>query len=557
MKRRRPSRLGFLPQVPAVCLLAQQERWRRETAHSDPNECNSGILVSCRRHHSDRSEGGSFDLKSKRKRGDMPVVRKVDKGDLDRAVRATCSSDTKQAALDHLLSDMYAATSKKPRDALLKTWVKLHVSWFGEEGCQPFPLNEIILVRVSAMFKVGGYRSFKNYLSRAKDHHLQLGYQWSEALNRTSQKCVRSVLRGLSGASRSEAFDLMAIVSTLRASDGCLAEGGPQQPLALIVCATYFMLRELEASAVDRSDVTLNAGSVTISLPVSKTDWEAKGCKRTWACVCDRNIPCPYHVLLQHCRQFDAAGLKAGSPLFPDRRGNYCTKAGVVDTIRAAAEASGMQIRDSDGNHRLSGHTFRITGARFLAATGLDPITIQLLGRWGSNAVLTYLAEAPLLSLNQRIKPLDTQRLKTCDDASHLDFGELDRRVNAMEMLAVHRQSQDRLDDLQRDISALQRNVEDHSDQLKGISIALEDRQIIETKRIINTISGVEHRAVIALSASPHTWKTKCGWRFAGKFNAETFDENASLIHAYRMCPKCHLLPDSDDESSSSSSSDD
>jgi hypothetical protein len=35
------------------------------------------------------------------------------------------------------------------------------------------------------------------------------------------------------------------------------------------------------------------------------------------------------------------------------------------------------------------------------------------------------------------------------------------------------------------------------------------------------------------------------------------FDENASLIHAYRMCPKCHLLPDSDDESSSSSSSDD
>ena len=64
---------------------------------------------------------------------------------------------------------MYAATSKKPRDALLKTWVRLHTCWFGEDGQPAFPLNEIKLVRVSALFKSGGYKSFKNYLSRAKD----------------------------------------------------------------------------------------------------------------------------------------------------------------------------------------------------------------------------------------------------------------------------------------------------------------------------------------------------------------------------------------------------
>jgi hypothetical protein len=52
------------------------------------------------------------------------------------------------------------------------------------------------------------------------------------------------------------------------------------------------------------------------------------------------------------------------------------------------------------------------------------------------------------------------------------------------------------------------------------------------------------------MTASSHTWKTKCGWRFAGKFNAE----NIPLIHTYRTCPKCHLLPESDEDNLSSSS---
>ena len=116
------------------------------------------------------------------------------------------------------------------------------------------------------MFKSGGYKSYKNHLSRAKDHHLQLGYQWTEALNRTSQKCARLVLRGLAGASRPEAFDLKAVVSCLDGMESNKVDGCPAHPLALVVCATFFMLRELEASAVDRADVMFSEGSVTLSL---------------------------------------------------------------------------------------------------------------------------------------------------------------------------------------------------------------------------------------------------------------------------------------------------
>ena len=36
MKRRKLSRLAFLPQVPAVRLIAQQEHWRRNIVAGDP-----------------------------------------------------------------------------------------------------------------------------------------------------------------------------------------------------------------------------------------------------------------------------------------------------------------------------------------------------------------------------------------------------------------------------------------------------------------------------------------------------------------------------------------
>ena len=98
-----------------------------------------------------------------------PSFRRVDKGDLERAVTASGSAAGKQRALDQLVYDMYAATLKKPRDALLQTWVRLHTCWFGEDGQPAVPPDEIKLVRVSALFKSGGYKSFKNYLSRAKD----------------------------------------------------------------------------------------------------------------------------------------------------------------------------------------------------------------------------------------------------------------------------------------------------------------------------------------------------------------------------------------------------
>lgn len=556
MRRRRPPRFGFLPQIPCGSLLTSHDRGSELGSSASTNDLESGITLVNLRHPSDKSEGETLQGRVKRKRNDMPIVRHVDKGDAERAVSACESAATKQSALDSLLNDMYATTSKKPRDALLKTWVRLHTCWFGDEESSPaFPLDEIKLVRVSALFKSGGYKSFKNYLSRAKDQHLALGFGWSESLNRVAQKCTRSVTRGLANAKRSEAFDLPAVTKALEENQIEPSSDGPRHPRAMVITATYFMLRELEASAIDRDDVMFSSDSVTLSLPVSKTDWEAKGCTRSWSCLCDRGLPCPFHTLLQHCDLLDSQGYASDSPLFPSHGGGYCTKAGVVRMIRLAAQMAGMEMQSADGVYRLSGHTFRITGARYLSAAGLDPITIQLLGRWGSNAVLTYLAEAPLMSMNHRIKSLDSQRLDRATADTRPNFQEIDRRADVRAMLDDREQLKLRMKSLEDKISNISQQMEQHADEMQGVSVVLENFGQ-ETWRVINTRSCVEHCAQVRLSSSPHTWRTRCGWAFSGKKNAETFNETASLIHAYKKCPKCHQADSSDESSSAHSASD-
>ena len=44
-----------------------------------------------------------------------------------------------------------------------------------------------------------------------------------------------------------------------------------------------------------------------------------------------------------------------------------------------------------DGSEAITGHSLRVTGAQGLARFGLDAWTIQLIGRWGSAAILRYI----------------------------------------------------------------------------------------------------------------------------------------------------------------------
>ena len=83
-------------------------------------------------------------------------------------------------------------------------------------------------------------------------------------------------------------------------------------------------------------------------------------------------------------------------PLFPAADGSAVTKDRMVATIVEAARRLEVPLAAPDGSARVSGHSLRVTGAQGLAKAGLDVWAIQLLGRWGSAAVLGYIREVPL-----------------------------------------------------------------------------------------------------------------------------------------------------------------
>ena len=104
--------------------------------------------------------------------------------------------DCRQSALRSLQNDMYAATSRGPRDAQYQTWRKFHCWWFGKD-VPMLPLTEEKIKAMSSLFKVGGYKSYRNYLSRIREEHIKAGFQGTDHINLVSQKCSRLVLRGL------------------------------------------------------------------------------------------------------------------------------------------------------------------------------------------------------------------------------------------------------------------------------------------------------------------------------------------------------------------------
>ena len=56
----------------------------------------------------------------------------------------------------------------------------------------------------------------------------------------------------------------------------------------------------------------------------------------------------------------------------------------------------GLDTLTRSGAPRFTGHSFRVTGAMWLASSGIDVWRIQLHGRWGSDTVLRYVRLAPL-----------------------------------------------------------------------------------------------------------------------------------------------------------------
>lgn len=325
--------------------------------------------------------------------------------------------------------------------------------------------------------------------------------------------------------------------------------------------AVFFLLRELEAASATWEDVVVSedAKTITLTLPSSKTDWAAKGCRRTWGCVCSQGRPCVYHTMMDY-RKWTLQRQNLVGPLFVDSAGNGCSKAAVIATLREAISRTGAVVTDATGKHLYSGHAFRITGARTLSSWGLDTITLQLLGRWGSLAILSYIAEAPLSDLARR---LHQGGLDALPPALRAGSTSIMRRLTDFD--AMLKQILERVGSLETDarefdrklsgdirltVAELEDRLDEHEASLTGIGIALEQDNGRQPTFVLNEISGALHKSLIDLKGCPRKWKTFCGWPFAGIGHVCTFANGEPQGVSFKRCHRCFSdVHESDDSS--------
>jgi hypothetical protein len=352
-------------------------------------------------------------------RSDAPVVRNVRRGSAVGALDALADFGV-QTLVEELVQDRSARSSSAAVASWLHTWERFHGAAFSQTS-PAVPLVPVTvrgIVAVASLFKRGGYRSFANYATAIKSAHVGAGYEWDQLLSHTMTWCTRSVMRGVGPARQSQPFWFKGLLS-LNRSPAPLVSGGPHGPIHMALLATMFLLREVEVSNSLISAWSFNVPELELTwhLPSSKSDSAALGTSRSWGCLCGLDsVCCPFHVALQHITWLKASpffALDRDTPLFPAMGGGVPSKLLVVETFEAIGSLLGQDLQSPQGLRLFGGHTPRVTGAQLLGALGIDINKIRLLARHSGEAIMRYVAEAPLKSLRKDLGLLEAASSST------------------------------------------------------------------------------------------------------------------------------------------------
>merc|ERR1711983_61239 len=118
------------------------------------------------------------------------------------------SAENRASIIARFVEDIGAPSTRSTTSSLWTTWEEFHTRMAGTSvPVLPLTVSKVFLV--AALFKEGGYRAFKSYLSEAKDMHVMAGYAWDVQLDLAFRKSALSVLRGLGSSRQSSPFDLV------------------------------------------------------------------------------------------------------------------------------------------------------------------------------------------------------------------------------------------------------------------------------------------------------------------------------------------------------------
>ena len=486
-----------------------------------------------------------------KKRSDMTEVRGIRRADPVRAWELSATEAGREMMLRKFDEDVHTGPGHVVRNSQLATWEKIHYRWNPEEPVLPLTWHKIRAV--AAHMKSAGYRSWSNYASRIKEEHVLAGHPWTLLLETCFRKAKRSVLRGIGPVVQALPLGIKDVM-LVDELDLLVSADMPINLKDMYVVASFFMLREIETSALMWRHVQLDLEAHTISfmLSISKTDVTAAGCRRCWVCVCvvgPRVVPCPFHSFLAHRNDLLQRGetwTRPDAPVFPDARGGHVSKAAFVAGLRVLGAAVGA--RPSKGQGEIGGHSPRVEGAQYLASLGIDLAIIQLMARHSSSTSMCYVRDSPLIAITGLTRAKAAAKAE--QDASVIQSwqdGQVRRQLRQLKKQVAL------LSKVQTHMKGIQINDDllEHGDAITNTASSIHDLTAIinlDTMKPHIVKVGQEHTGVKA------AWRTRCPWWYsegAFKFmSAEEVLKTPSLRS--NLCRRCWRGIDCDLESSAS-----
>ena len=239
------------------------------------------------------------------------------------------------------------------------------------------------------------------------------------------------------------------------------------------------------------------------------------------------------------------------TPLCPQPDGSVPSKKTIIEQIRLTLQAAGVSTTRPDGagvvHERFGGHCLRVTGAQFLASSGIDVASIQLLGRWSSTAVEPYTQQAGLVSVHevshQALSSATTAGFRPAVPATPAPCSVMPGTPGTVAGSGQRETREVR--ELRQAHSQLSTLVNRLESDLTNIQAAMVKN---DTSLVVRSKSTVVHKGLPdEIRNSPCDWRTFCGWQYG----CARFFRVAEVSGDLRKCRKCFPSCESDSNSAS------
>ena len=373
--RRSAETFQFLGSSPSCCV---QSTCQHETCSSSCNRTVFPDMAQMSSEGSGRHELYERDTGIGEFRKDLPVQRPVNTRASLTAALVAAHPNNRRESLRLFEQDILANSTNPSQDSRVRTYKSICRAW----QIEAFPLTLESIRCFGASLKAGGYRSAAVYFQAILGYQARHLHVAVESIHRSAIKdAVRSIRRGLGPAGLKDSFDVSFLNNIVHQDQPePFSAENPVHMLDVVILGLCFILREAELAAARLAHLTIDSTTVSLLVPVHKTDQVGSLSVRQLNCACRyrRHHLCPWHSAFRHLKRVRLHGRYVEGPSFPlvpDDDGLTPSKYKMVQHIRTVLQTAGIAVTRPDDQgvqlHRFNGHALRVSGAQMMGSGGI------------------------------------------------------------------------------------------------------------------------------------------------------------------------------------------